>query len=285
MRKLSSDKKISTLCCALLCLLGRMEAQSCEDIFNKMFSATKNVKTLRAKISSAERIDDHLNYTHFAFKINAAPYKAYSKDLDKGIEVLYLEGKNDNEATVNPNGFPYVNLHLDPYGKVMRKDQHQTIKNLGFNYISNILYHSLAKYPDAYAKYIKRDADTVWEGKACYKVEINFSAYTYSKYTVTEEGETVSKLAAKYYLSEYKILTLNNISWYDDELKVGQQILLPSAYAKTTILFINKENNLPVVIRTYDDKGFFEEYDYTNIQVNSTIADSEFTENYPGYHF
>jgi hypothetical protein len=256
-----------------------------EDIFANMFTAIKNVKTLRATINTYERIENKVNHTRFAIKVNISPYKAYSKDLDKGIEVLYLQGQKDNEATVNPNGFPYVNLHLDPLGKVMRKDQHQTIGRLGFNYISNILSHSLAKFSDAYTKCVKRDADTVLEGASCYRIELNFPAYTNTKYTVKEKGETVAKLAATYYLSEYQILTLNNISWYDDELDVGQQILLPSAYAKSTILFIRKDNNLPVEIKISDDKGFFEEYCYTNLQVNSTIADAEFKEDYSGYHF
>ena len=256
-----------------------------EDIFNKMFEAARNVKTLRTIMTSLERIDGKNKLTRYSVKLNTSPLKSYSKDLDKGIEVLYIEGQHDNEATVNPNGFPYVNLHLDPFGKVMRKEQHQTINRLGFNYISNILYHSLSKFPDAYTKYIKHDADTVWDGSACYKIEINFPSYTNTKYIVKEKGETVSKLASKYYLSEYQILTLNNISWYDDELDIGQQILLPGAYAKSTVLFIRKDNYLPVVIRTYDDKGFFEEYLYTKLQLNPVIPDAEFKEDYSGYHF
>jgi outer membrane lipoprotein-sorting protein len=285
MNNLLSGQKIVSLFLILLCLWGKASAQSCADIFNNMFNAIKNVKTLRADMTSAERINDHINVSRYAVKLNTSPYKVYSKDLHKGVEVLYLPGKNDNEATVNPNGFPYVNLHLDIFGKIMRKDQHQTISNMGFRYISDILYHTLAKYPDAYTRNIKRDADTVWDGDACYKIEINFSTYTNTKYTVKKPGETVSKLAAEYYLSEYRILTLNDISWYDDELKVGRQILLPSAYAKSTILFIRKDNYLPVVIRIFDDTGFFETYMYSKIQLNTGISDSEFTENYPGYHF
>jgi len=285
MRKLSSYKKRLVITGVLLCYIGIAGAQTNEDIFKKMFVAIKGVKTLRTNITSRERIIDHINHTSFAVKLNTSPYKAYSKDLDKGVEVLYLQGKNENDATINPNGFPYVNLHLDPLGKIMRKDQHQTIGRLGFDYISNILNHSISKYPDAYTKNIKRDADTVWDGVACYKMEISFPAYANTVYTVKEAGETVEKLAAKFYLSEYQILTLNNISWYDDELKIGKQILLPNAYAKSTILFIRKDNSLPVVVRISDDKGFFESYAYSKLQLNSTIPDAEFTENYPGYHF
>jgi outer membrane lipoprotein-sorting protein len=289
MNNLSSFKKIILLIIASLSLACTGQAQTdnlkCEDIFTKMFDAAKNVKNLRANMTSVERITDHIICSRYAVKLNISPYKVYSKDLVKGVEVLYIQGKNSDEATVNPNGFPYVNVHLDPLGKIMRKEQHQTIQRMGFNYISSILYHSLAKYPDAYKNYVKRDADTIWDGSACYKIEINFSTYANAKFTVTQAGETVSKLAAKYYLNEYQLLTLNDISWYDDELKAGQQILLPSAYAKSTILFIRKDNYLPVVIRIYDDKGFFEEYIYSHLQLNTNIPDSEFTENYPGYHF
>lgn len=266
-------------------LSGENTELKTEDIFSNMFSAIKNVKTIRANMTSVERISDQTIFTNYSIKLNASPFKAYSKDLSKGVEVLYIDGQNNNQATVNPNGFPYVKLHLDPLGKIMRKDQHQTINRLGFSYISNILYHSLSKYPDAYTKYIKREADTVWDGSSCYKIEINFSGYSNTQYKVKEKGETVSKLATKYYLSEYQVLTLNNISWYDDELDIGQQILLPSAYAKTTILLIRRDNYLPVVIRIYDNKGFFEEYYYKHLQLNSTIADAEFKEDYSEYHF
>ncbi len=267
------------------CAYGQNVTLKNEDIFTNMFSAIKNVKTLRTNMTAIERIGNENILTRYSFKLNTSPRKSYSKDLDKGIEVLYLAGQNNNEATVNPNGFPYVSLHLDPYGKTMRIDQHQTIDRLGFSYISNVMYHSLAKYPDAYTKYIKRDADTVWDGSSCYKIEINFSTYTFTKYIVKEKGETVSILAAKYYLSEYEILALNDISWYDDGLDVGQQVLLPSAYAQSAVLFIRKDNYLPVVIRINDAKGFFEEYFYTKLQLNPSIPDAEFKQDFPGYHF
>ena len=110
-----------------------------EDIFSNMFAAIKNVKTLRSNMTSVERISNKNILTQYSIKLNTIPLKAYSKDINKGIEVLYIDGQNDNEATVNPNGFPYVNLHLDPLGKVMRKEQHQTFTRMGFNYISNII--------------------------------------------------------------------------------------------------------------------------------------------------
>jgi LysM repeat protein len=266
-------------------LLAQGKVINNTDIFSNMFGAIKSTKTLRTCINTDERITDHINHTHYTVKLIVSPYKLYSKDLDKGVEILYRQDKKPYEATVNPNGFPFVALHLDPMGRVMRTDQHQTIDRMGFNYIGNVLYHFLSKYPDAYLQFVKRDNDTVCDGNSCYKMEVNFPAYTNTTYIVQVAGETVSKLASRYYLSDYQILTLNNISWYDEELKIGQKILLPNAYAKKTVLFIRKDNFLPIVVRIYDDKGFFEDYNYTHLQINSNILDDEFTENYPGYHF
>lgn len=128
MRNLSSITCLTLLICFSTQVLAQSTDIKCEDIFNKMFDATKNVKTLRANLTSLERITNHVNLIHCTVKLNTSPYKVYTKDLDKGIEILYLKGKNDDDATVNPNGFPYVNLHLDPLGKIMRKEQHQTIE-------------------------------------------------------------------------------------------------------------------------------------------------------------
>jgi len=254
-------------------------------IFTNMFNAIQNVKTLRYNIYAFERVDDKFTKAHSLVKLNVSPFKAYYKDLDRGIEVLWVDGKEDGDAIVNPNGFPYVNLHLSPFGKLMRKGQHQTLLRLGYAYLGDVFSHSLAKFPDAYKNNVHRLADTVWDNTACYKVDITFTQCATTPYTVTQEGETVTKIATKNYLNDYEVLTLNNISWYEDELKIGQQLQLPATYAKHVILFIDKTNNLPALIRVYDDKGLYEMYQFYNVEVNSTILDSEFTETYPGYHF
>lgn len=289
MSKLSSGKKIITLSVSLIAFSFALRAQadnSCKDIFTKMFTAIDNVKTLRYNLYAVERVDNTFVSANSLIKLNVNPFKAYYKDLKKGIEVLWVNGKEeDDDAIVNPNGFPYVNLHLSPFGKLMRKGQHQTMLRLGYSYLGNVLSHSLATHPDIYKNNVHRLNDTIWGGVACYKIDINFTNYANVPYTVTQKGETVTKIAEQHYLSDYEILTLNNISWYEDELSVGQKLQLPAAYAKHVVLFISKENNLPLMIKVYDEKGLFELYEFSNLQVNCTILDSEFTEYYPGYHF
>ena len=256
----------------------------CEYVFTQMFNAVKTVKTMRYNLFGLERIEDKYIPGNSTVKLSVSPFKTYFKNTDNGIEVLYCEG-GDNEALINPNGFPYFNVHLDPHGKMMRKNQHHTIFRLGYTYLTNVLYYSLSKYPDAYKKYISYVGDTVWDGQACYKIQVNFSDFAYTNYTVTQEGETVTKIAAKYGMNDYEVLNTNKLSWYDDELKVGKIIQLPNTYGKLTIMFIRKDIFLPVVIRVYDNKGLLEEYTYTKLQINPYISDDEFTEDFSGYHF
>jgi len=288
MHKWFSVKGIVISCITFAGILSNVQAQSenqCRDIFNQMFNAINNVRTLRYNLYAVERIDNTFACAHSSVKLNISPFKAYYKNLDKGIEVLWVDGKEDGDAIVNPNGFPFVNLHLNPSGELMRKGQHQTILRLGYTYLGDMLSHSLAKFPDAFKNYVHCLKDTIWDNNPCYKVEVNFTQYATTPYIVTQKGETVSKIATQYSLCEYEVLTTNNISWYEDELKVGQTLQLPAAYAKHLVLLISKKNNLPLVIRVYDDKGLFEMYSFSDLQVNPTIPDPEFMENYSGYHF
>ena len=74
------------------------------------------------------------------------------------------------------------------------------------------------------------------------------------------------------------------ISWYND-VKEGQVIRVPNAYAKVSLLLIDKEFMLPVNNKVFDDKGLFETYEYYNLQVNTVITQEEFDKNFKGYNF
>jgi hypothetical protein len=199
--------------------------------------------------------------------------------------VIWIAGQKDSCALVNTGGFPYFNMHLDPNGNLMHKNQHQTIERLGYAYSGSILYHSLAKYPDAYKKYVNYLGDSLIEGHLCYKMVITFPEFHYYKVIVKDKGETINTIADKFYLNNYEVLTANKMTSYENELKVGQTINLPNGYSKAAILFIRHDTHLPVCIKIYDDKGMLEEYGFMNLQVNSTIPDIEFTKSFAGYNF
>ena len=198
--------------------------------------------------------------------------------------MLWIQGSNNGEALVNPSSFPYMNLNLDPYGSLMRKDQHHTIHEMGFNYLADILKDGMKKAGDKVDKYFKILGEEIYEDRPCYKLSVAYPDFAWIPYTV-KKGENIVSISRRLRISEYMVLENNpKISSYSD-VKEGQVIMIPNAYAKLTLLLIDKEYLLPVNNKVFDDKGVFETYEYHHLQVNPPIAPEEFTKTYKEYHF
>lgn len=252
------------------------------DLINKIFESISNIKTLRYNLHCHERIKGKLMQTESKVKLQISPRKLYLSL--KGPEVLWIQGANNGDALVNPGAFPYINLNLDPYGSIMRKDQHHTIHEMGFQYLVDILKERINELGDKADRYFAITGEEKYDGRSCYKLLITFPEFAWGPYTV-KKGENLTIISRRLRISEYLVLENNpKLSWYND-VKEGQIIQIPNAYAKMTLLMIDKELFLPVSNKVYDDKGIFEMYDYTNLQVNSTIAPEEFTKNFSEYNF
>jgi len=251
-------------------------------ILNDVLDSIGAIKTLRYNLQCSERIKGVMQHTESKVKLQVSPRKLYLSL--KSPELLWVQGTNGGEALVNPGSFPYMNLNLDPYGSLMRKDQHHTIHEMGLQYLAEILKDGIKKAGDDVDKYFVILGEEKYNGRACYKLSIAFPAFAWFPYTVKKD-ETITSIARKLHVSEYMILENNpKVSWYDD-VKAGQIIQVPDGYAKLTLLLIDKEYLLPVNNKVYDDKGLFETYEYYNLQVNPPIAAEEFTKDYKDYHF
>ena len=98
-------------------------------------------------------------------------------------------------------------------------------------------------------------------------------------------GEDLNAIAKKLNINEYSILMLNkNIDFYDD-VEPGQEIMVPTSYAKRMTLLIDAEYMLPMVTRVYDDKGLYEQYAYRKFILNPVFEEDEFTSDYKHYKF
>ncbi len=253
-----------------------------KEIISSIFNAIDNVKTLRYELQCNERIKGRMQHTESKVKLQTSPRKLYLSL--RGPEVLWIQGTNSGDAFVNPGAFPYINLNLDPYGKLMRTDQHHTIHEMGFHYLASILKEGMRRVGDKLDKYFTILGEENYNGRMCYKLSINFSDFAWQPYTVGK-GENLTTISRKLFVSEYMVMENNpKIKWYDD-VKEGQVIKVPNAYARLTLLMIDKELLLPVNNKIFDDKGVFETYEYYNLQVNTSIAPEEFTKNYKGYRF
>lgn len=252
------------------------------ELIDKIFEAVDNVKTLRFNLQCNERIKGRMTHYESKVKLQISPRKVYLSL--KGPEVLWVQGQNGGDALVNPGAFPYMNLNLDPYGSIMRKDQHHTIHEMGFEYLADILKDGMKRAGDKLDKYFVIVGEEKLNGKSCYKLAISFPEFAWGPYTV-KKGENLTTIARKLKVSEYMVLMNNpKLSWFND-VKAGQIIMVPNAYGKLTILLIDKELLLPVSNKVFDDRGLFETYEYHDLEVNTTILPEEFTKDYKDYNF
>jgi len=277
---------ISIITLALFFNPKQLSAQDSKKIVEDMLDAIARVNTLKFKLKRIERIEGKYLKSEAEMKFSKPLRAAYSymQIPTKGLEVLYVDGKNGNNACVNPNSFPYVTLNLDPYGSTMRSDNHHTIHEVGFRYISDIISHMIRKSGVDYDKYFSYQGEVLVENRPCYKVVIDYTEFKYLPYTI-KAGETITSVGYSHFVSDYLILEKNpDVDDYYD-VKPGQVIQLPNAYAAKTVLYIDKANYLPIFQAMYDEKGLYEQFEFLNLHVNPSIPEEEFTKEYKDYNF
>ena len=251
-------------------------------MLNEIIKSIANVKTLRYDLTRNERVNDKILLSESKIKLNVSPRKLYISM--KTQEVLWIEGKNNGNALINPFTFPYINLNLDPMGALMRKNQHHTIHELGMEYIAEIIKNGMKHYGAMLYKHFVIMGEEKHFGRNCYKLSATFPDFKWLPYTV-KKNETIISIANKFSVSEFMILEKKQGATDYKDVKEGEVILVPNVYAKLFFVMIDKEKMLPISVEIFDDKGLFESYEFYKLQVNSTILAEEFTEDYKDYHF
>ena len=256
---------------------------SCKEILQNTIVSVAKIQTLKFHLKCNERFKGKLIAIESQVKMNAYPKKVYI--YLKGPELLWLEGKNNGNALVNPDGFPYMNLNLDPMGSIMRENQHHTIHEVGFEYFADIIKSSISITGEKFDDYFKCGGTLTWNSHECYLITAEYPDFKCNDYTV-QKGETLVTIARKFKVSDYMLLEINSneVNNYHD-VKANQKIKVPNVYGSKMILYIDKELFIPRVIKVYDDKGLFESYEYHDLQLNTKIPDEEFTKGYKGYRF
>ncbi len=258
-------------------------------IVNKCLSAINAHKTCTYTMRSEERLvgKSGLRDGNIFTKINVTPRKIYLKmvtDPNKGTEILYLEGQNENKAIVNA-GKMVPTLKLKTTNSLLTKDQHHTAVTSGFTMVAKIMGEAVKK-ADAQGKFdevFKYVGDVTWNGRACYKIVIEDPTYAYVNYTA-KKGENMYSVALKHLIPEYSMVETSGVKNFEEDLG-GRTLKIPNNYAKKTVMYIDKENNFPIVQEMSDDKGVFERYSFSNLVVNPTFKADEFTEDFSEYGF
>ncbi len=282
--KISTSIFLCIIC--FISLKAVSQTPSAKDILSKMLIAGESVKTARYSLKKQEKIGSELIESEMNAKLQTSPYRVYVYNIKptNGSEVLFKAGENNGDAYVNPNSFPYVNLNLNPNNSLLRKEQHHTLNDLGFFYISNILKNQLKKDGAKFYTYLTYDGEVEWNGKKMYKLTIDNRSFGHFNYQV-QKGENITTIAKKLNVSDYMILSLNPKAKFYDDVKPGMQLKVPNSYARKIVLYVDKLNFLPLGQFIYDDKGLYEKYEMHNFILNPVFRNEEFTSTYKDYHF
>ncbi|MCP4441080.1 MAG: DUF1571 domain-containing protein [Aureispira sp.] len=262
------------------------QAQTSKPILDKMCKAIDAIKTINCRIDSKERIGSKYVKKSMDFRIQEQPKKKiYMKDVNEGVEVLYVDGWNSNKAYINPNGFPWVNVSLSIYNSKMRKDGHHVLTEAGMAF-SAVLFRDFEKKMTSRGQKLENfctyKGSVTFDGKACHHIEMTLPDFKYETYTVVTD-EDFAQLCKRKIWPEYMIREKNK--FYSTYASKGQKILIPNAYARKAILYIDKATNLPLFEQLYDEKGLYEEFAFKRVKLNSGVAAKEWTEDCSDYGF
>ena len=248
------------------------------DIVNDMIANTKNLKSMSYSMKKTERINNKFLVQASRIKWNRDPFKVfiYQKFPNDGLKVVYKENENNNKAKIDPNGFPWVKVNLDPLNPKMRKNQHHTLFESGFDYFVEILEHMHLKYGTKMDEMLINKGLIQWNDRWCWVIEMNNPHFKIELYTVENVPESTMTLAKKEHISEYMILEQNNFGNGSAALSPGATIKKPNDYARKMKLLIDRELMVPCFIETFDKTGLFERYELTNIDLDPYYSNNDF---------
>jgi hypothetical protein len=251
-------------------------------LLHQMYDSIKKVSTLRVTIQALERMENSYLTATAEIRLNIQPRKLYFVNRAKKLEILYNE-QSSRKALVKPHVFPFISLWLDPSGNLMRRNQHYTIHELGFDFIAHSIAFTLNKDKNG-IRSIKYLGKSIRNGTLCHLLEYENNNYGFTDY-VTAENETASLISARLCVNDYLLRLKNNLLNEFGYLKKGMILKVPTLFCRKALVFLGEKHMLPVSVSLYDDAGLFEAYDYTDMIVNKPFVATEFQRQNKEYGF
>lgn len=281
-------KQISLLIFCALSIrgFGQISHEHIKDIkiIMDMMDSVKKISYLRFNMTALERVEHGFAKATTKVKMQIHPKKSYLVNPEKKLEVLYNENLLKGKCLVKPHVFPYFTLTLDPRGNLMRKNQHFTMHELGFDYTAKTIAMALSKEKDQVLKHLSYVGKAEKNKMTCYLMVYENLSFSYFDYVV-QAKETVASVANKFIVSDYMIRYKNKLFDEYGYIKQGTKLKIPTFYCKKAVFYVDEKTMLPVSVSIYDDVGLFENYDYYDIELNKPISDAEFQRGYKDYGF
>ncbi|MEO9966087.1 MAG: DUF1571 domain-containing protein [Reichenbachiella sp.] len=252
----------------------------------QVFEATRQIESLKYDFVRTERINGKFESNESSVKMTRRPYQVYMKlqEPQAGIEVLYPHPTDEKRALVNPNGFPWVNLKLDPKGDLMRKGQHHTILDCGYDHVVSVMEYLFYKHKNEINQILNEHGTARVNGRNCEVISMVNSDFGYLNHEV-KKGESIASIALKNRLNEYLIYEKNNQLGLFAGVKEGDIIKVPTDYAAKMYLYIDIEKQIPLKLEIYDELGLFEKYEFKNVEINPELSAEEFSHGNTAYQF
>ena len=251
-----------------------------------MLAACDRLKTASFNLVTEERLKNgKWNRSEILIKLQRKPKNIYIYCINPnpGAECLWREGEMNNQLLVNPNGFPYFNLRLRTHHSLLRKGQHHTVEEVGFDYITEVLRYYIEKEGEKIFDFFRLNGTTEYDGRLCKVLQYENPSFAYVNYTV-KDGENLTAIAKAHYVSDYMLMEVNDLKNYDS-VKPGQVIKLPVTYGKKIVFYVDARNNLPLVQIIYDDHDLYEKYEFESFVLNPNLNSDDFSPENPKYGF
>jgi outer membrane lipoprotein-sorting protein len=265
---------------------NNIDSMSCHTAILKMFSAIDDLNTAKFKLVSIERVENEMLTSSAVGVIQYEPKKLFFRSFDEKnellFEIMYIDGQNNNNALVSPNGFPFFNLNLNPLGSTIRNNRHLTILDAGGVYLVDMIRLGLVTYSKKGDINNRLQIAKISETET--KLTISNSDYDFTTYTV-KEAESMRDICYKLAVPEYKIIELNESVSNFDDLDAGQQIIVPTVYATKFEVIIRNDDFIPTKVKIYDEQGLFASYEYLFFETNPIINSQTFNKDNPAYTF
>lgn len=235
-------------------------------------------KSCSFNLKTIERHGNAFTTSEFVAKVNNNPYKVlvYCVNPNPGVKALLVKGQNEDKVVVHPNGFPYFNINMSAYHSLLRKNHHFTMWEMGFGYIKTLFDDYVKKDSVMFVNALRVLPETEFDKKLVMRLEINPPAFYITDYVV-KKGEKITTISKKLLLNDNMILEYNPKLKAMDDVEAGMVIKVPNVFAKRIVLYLDKNNFLPLVQEMYDDKGLFIRVEITGLVRNPAFDVNEFS--------
>ena len=267
--------------------LSFSQTNSVKVIIQRMLKSSEGLKSAKFTLHTEERMKNgQFAETDRFVKMITKPKEIYfySVKPNPGTEIIWKEGWNNNKMMVSPGSFPFITFSINPNSSIARKDSHHSIRDLGFDYVTNMIGYYLKFYGDGFYNYISITDTVQWDNHSCIHVTFDFKDYAEINYTV-KKNENIIDIAEKFHLNDYSILLLNPSIDGFDNVRSGQVIKIPNFYCRKIEFYIDRVSWLPLRQLISDQKGLFEKYEMKSFLLNPVFKTDEFSPEFVEYKF